>query len=61
MTAAQTWRELLEANATINKLRAVLRRLKRGDCWCEMAVGNPMVSSHDEACLEAQRLLAEKR
>ena len=37
-------------------VKSVLNGLKRGDCWCEMAVGNPMVSSHDKDCLRAQAL-----
>lgn len=34
--------------------REALRALKRGDCWCEMATGNPMVSIHSHACQQAR-------
>jgi hypothetical protein len=35
-----------------------LTLLKRGDCWCEMAIGNPMIHDHSEGCKIAQELFA---
>jgi hypothetical protein len=36
-----------------------LRGLKRGgDCWCEVAIGNPMYSRHTEACDKARAALS---
>jgi len=41
-------------------LADVLRRLsslRERQCWCAMAVGNPMVRDHSELCRTAQTLL----
>lgn len=38
----------------IKALLNALKEVKRGQCWCEMAVGNPMVHSHSPQCLNAQ-------
>ncbi len=38
----------------IRALSQALKGVKRGSCWCEMAVGNPMVHSHSPQCLNAQ-------
>jgi hypothetical protein len=27
-----------------------LKALSRGNCWCEMAIGNPLVNHHSGAC-----------
>lgn len=40
----------------IRNLKQIIQDLKRGDCWCEMAVSNPMVGSHSKACLDAQEV-----
>lgn len=40
--------------------RKALMALKRGDCLCEMAIGNPMILDHSEGCKLAQELLGEK-
>lgn len=39
------------------KLRGIILALKRGDCWCEKAVDNPMATSHSEACVLAREAL----
>jgi hypothetical protein len=39
------------------KLKEIIRGLKRGDCWCEMGIGNPMVSSHSPQCIAAQKAI----
>lgn len=39
------------------RLYLVLNRLRRGSCFCEKGIGNPMVSEHTAACIEATALL----
>ncbi len=36
-----------------------IRLLKRGDCWCEMAIDNPMVREHSAGCLKAKQVMKE--
>ena len=36
----------------------VVLGLKRGSCWCEHGIGNPMVPAHTEACLNAEAFMA---
>lgn len=38
----------------LSNVLQLLLRLKAGDCWCEMGIGNPMVQEHTAVCLEAQ-------
>ena len=43
-------------------LETALRALKRGtdgvkDCWCEMAIDNPMMKGHSRGCLLARKAL----
>lgn len=38
-------------------LELVISQLKRGDCWCEMACGNPMFKDHTAGCKLAQQAL----
>lgn len=38
-------------------LWGVILQLKRGDCWCEMGIGNPMVRDHSSACKQLQEML----
>ncbi len=47
-TAIVNWRLANEA------LGALIRRLRRGECWCEMGNGNPMVRCHSVTCDEAR-------
>lgn len=55
----------LEANRRLimaaPKLLAALEQLKRGDCWCEMGVGNPMVDRHSGVCADAMAALSAAR
>ncbi|MBI5683568.1 MAG: hypothetical protein HZC54_00675 [Verrucomicrobia bacterium] len=37
-------------------LKELLAKLKHGDCWCPMGIGNPMVTSHPDYCVKAQAL-----
>lgn len=41
----------------IHKVTRALKLVKRGECWCEMAVGNPMVHRHSPQCLNAQMVI----
>lgn len=34
-----------------------LTSLKRGDCWCEKGIGNPMFSDHSAKCVRVRDLL----
>ena len=44
--------------SAVRELVKVLRLLKRGDCWCEVGIGNPMLrGKHTQQCLIAQELL----
>lgn len=38
---------------------ATIRALKRGSCWCELRIGNPMVRSHSAACDMARKIAGE--
>lgn len=45
--------------------RWLVEKLKRGDCWCEVGIGNPMVPGHSDVCIavgvamKAERLVLE--
>jgi hypothetical protein len=41
------------------RIIAILTFLKRGDCWCEVAINNPMVTEHSRGCIEAKKLYEE--
>jgi hypothetical protein len=49
-------RILGEVQAERDRCREALVALKGGDCWCEMAVGNPMVRRHSTGCQMATDL-----
>ena len=34
----------------------VLRSLMIGDCWCDVAINNPMVTRHTDACNDVREL-----
>lgn len=43
---------------SINKdLVKALEGVKRGSCWCEMGIGNPMMTSHSRQCGVARSTL----
>lgn len=46
-------RHLTEQN---DRLCEAIRGLRRGSCWCEMGIGNPMVKTHSPACVAAAKL-----
>lgn len=45
----------------VQELGAALEALNRGSCWCEMAIGNPMVRTHSPECVQARAALAKAR
>jgi len=50
----------------IDRARVVLEGLKRGEiygqgCWCEHAIGNPMVQEHSRACIAAREYVGRDR
>ena len=55
---------LMESDAGIDRtcakrlaeLEQAVLGLKLGDCWCDMATGNPMMTRHSQACVKAQEL-----
>jgi hypothetical protein len=53
--ADQEIARLLEDNA---ELLAAIKNLNRGECYCEMGVGNPLVTRHSQRCLDAQAAIA---
>lgn len=50
----QVAQEQASAKVYRQDTRALFVRLKRGDCWCEVAVGNPNATSHSEVCKTLQ-------
>jgi hypothetical protein len=45
--------EKIEAQLLID-LVGILNRLKKGDCcWCDVAIGNPMLKDHTQLCMDA--------
>lgn len=50
------------AEAETARLREALLNLKRGECWCEVGIGNPMVRGvHSNACQKALDVLGASR
>ena len=42
----------------LKECKKTLLNLKRRDsCWCEKAIGNPMVKHHSDACIQARELM----
>jgi hypothetical protein len=55
-----------DAAELIGALQRALRGLRREKsryypegCWCEACIGNPMVTHHTTACLQAQRVMKD--
>lgn len=52
--------EVDAAVADRDQLRAALTALKKGSCWCDVAIGNPMYQGeHTKGCLLAQKVMGE--
>ena len=45
------------SRARATALANALNGLRRGACWCELAIGNPMLTDHTSACKAVQALL----
>ena len=41
------------------ELFEALLGVKRGDCWCERGIGNPMLSSCTDACMRVKAIMFE--
>lgn len=37
----------------------MLDLLKRGECWCGMSIGHPLIRDHSEGCKLAKELYAK--
>lgn len=49
-----------EAHEDLCKAIQLIQRLKRGKCWCEAGVDNPMMNGkHSATCLEVKRFMGE--
>lgn len=48
--------EFEEIIQKIEDLTDVLKELKTGDCWCQVGIGNPMITEHSKACLKLQKI-----
>jgi hypothetical protein len=49
-----------EDSVLVLALRA-LKLLKKGSCWCEIGIGNPMYKNHSEGCKIAQHILEDSK
>lgn len=47
------------ARKTKTDAAQVIAGLSRGDCFCEVAIGNPMMRSHSAACENVRKWLNE--
>jgi len=47
------------AARTMDALTAALKAQRRGSCFCEMGIDNPMVKHHSTACQQAFEALAK--
>ncbi len=48
--------EFEEIIKKIEDLADVLKELKTDDCWCQVGIGNPMITEHSKACLKLQKI-----
>ena len=47
----------LQNRQRVERVVKLLEALKRGDCWCETAIGNPMQRGHSKSCKEAVEVM----
>lgn len=40
----------------IEEMMSIFEDLKTGDCWCQVGIGNPMITEHSKACLKLQKI-----
>lgn len=55
------WEAVERAIDQCDEAAQLLRSLKRGDCWCEAGIGNPMMTNHSPQCRNAKRWLDKNR
>lgn len=59
---ALLYQRVRAAEAERDRLREALLNLKRGACWCEVGIGNPMVRGvHSNACQRALDVVGASR
>ncbi len=58
LTEERMRREKFEVEARLAE--KVVDNLRRGSCWCEVAIGNPMMKGHTWTCLAAQEWMKSK-
>ena len=51
--------EMLRYEAKYERTLQVLKRMKRGECFCDFGNGDPRMSAHSQTCIEAMQLLKE--
>jgi hypothetical protein len=54
-------RALDDLNEAFIEALRLIEALKRGSCWCEIGIGNPMLKHHTAACEHAGRMLSAYR
>lgn len=48
----------IDVKEIISDLKMLLHYLKRGSCWCEVGIDNPMYKGeHTNGCLQAQKIV----
>ena len=61
----QEGEDALADNASLQRkvgdLQSVLYCLKRGTCFCEVSIGNPMYTDHSKACKAATKALSSNK
>ncbi len=43
-----------KSDAVIAECVRILNTLRRGDCFCEVGIGNPNQTDHTKACIDAR-------
>lgn len=58
--ALEAWRQRASSPDGSDNLtfRDYVLRLRRGNCWCEMGIGNPNMTQHNEICREITAAIA---
>lgn len=55
------WCELQRRLKVAEDTVMALSYFHKGECWCEVAIGNPMYRDHTDICKQACAALAEIR
>lgn len=54
---AEVRRLRAESDDQRRRIRDILLQLRRGDCWCAVGIGNPMMATHSSACVSARAIV----